>query len=417
MAEDTTDTSDTAGMADTTSGEVLGGPIAQAISLADGRTVHMRRATPEDAEGIYQLYQTIYEGTYTLPIVNLRDERRRALEDPNTWWLIVEAQDGSLVGSVIFTVDPAIRCGKVFAAVMRPDFRRGDVMYRTIGAGVEELLNRLRLVDVIYATTRTKSIGPSGLLRKLGFISLGLFPNVHRLAEYETHGLMAIFHEEAFRARERLPKLIPEVAGFYDIIRRSFDLEPAEIQPVADRLKLFVLRGQQAAETYEADRAAGDLLLHFFPFHRPNILLSTESGAIRAFLNREGKDGHGVIVGLKIDRESVAHLEHVLDVVFDTACEIGIEYLELLVDAYSPRHQRAALSAGYLPCAYFPAFELVENGQRKDYLVFARSKAPLNFSNVQMTQRDRQFLDVYLRNTEFRNLVVQMSGAGTWEED
>jgi hypothetical protein len=144
--------------------------------------------------------------------------------------------------------------------------------------------------------------------------------------------------------------------------------------------------------------------------------LSTENGAIRAFLNREGKDGHGVVVGLKIDRESVAHLEHVLDVVFDTARDLGIEYLELLVDAYSPRYQRAALSAGYLPCAYFPSFELGSGGERRDYLVFARTEAPLNFSNVQMTPRDRQFLDVYLRNTEFRNLVVQMSGAGTWED-
>ncbi len=377
-----------------TPGGITGPRLSEPIALPDGRSVTMRRATPDDAEGIFRLYQLIYEGTYTLPIVNLRDERRRALEDPNTWWLIDEADDGQLVGSVIFSVDPLIRCGKVFAAVTHPEYRRGEVMYHTIGAGVEEIMNRERLVDVIYATTRTKSIGPSGLLRKLGFISLGLFPNVHRLAEYETHGLMAIFHDEAFAKRERLPKLIPEVSGFYDIIRRGFDLEPSEIVPVADRLKLFVLKGAQAAEAYESDRASGELLLHFFPFHRPNILLSTESGSIRAFINREGKDGHGVVVGLRTDRESVAHLEHVLDVVFDTACEIGIEYLELLVDAYSPKHQRAALSAGYLPCAYFPAFEMVESGQRKDYLVFARSQAPLNFSNVQMTQRDRQFLDV-----------------------
>ncbi|MBM3267812.1 MAG: hypothetical protein FJZ01_09210 [Candidatus Sericytochromatia bacterium] len=388
------------------------------IALPDGRTVAMRRAVPDDAEGIFRLYQAVYEGTYTLPIINLREERRRALEDPDTWWLVDVDEGGNIVGSVIFSVDPAIRCGKVYAAVTHPDFRRGDVMYKTIRHGVDVLLLRDRVVDVIYATTRTKDHGPSGLLRKLGFISLGIFPNVHRLVEYETHGLMAIFHDQAFAARERLPKLIPEVSGFYEIIRRGFGLEPAEIVPVADRLKLYVLKGAQAAETFAAERASGDLLLHFFPFHTPNILLSTENGAVRAFINREGKDGHGVVVGLKIDRESVAHLEHVLDVVFETACELGIEYLELLVDAYAPKHQRAALSAGYLPCAYFPAFEVLPSGERRDYLVFARSRAPLNFSNVQMTPRDRQFLDVYLRNTEFRNLVVQMSGGvGTWEDD
>ncbi len=387
------------------------------IALPDGRMITMRRATSDDAEGIFRLYQAVYEGTYTLPIVNMRDERTRALGDPDTWWLVDLTPDGQVVGSVIFSVDPAIRCGKVFAAVTHPDYRRGDVMFKTIRAGVDEILLQQRLVDVIYATTRTRNHGPSGLLRKLGFISLGIFPNVHRLVEYETHGLMAVFHDDAFGARERLPKLIPEVSGFYEIIRRGFELEPAEIVPVADRLKLYVLKGSQAAEAFEEDKTSGDLLMHFFPFHKPNILMSTESGTIRAFLNREGKDGHGVVVGLKIDRESVSHLEHVLDVVFETACEIGIEYLELLVDAYSPKHQRAALSAGYLPCAYFPAFEMVGGGERRDYLVFARSRAPLNFSNVQMTPRDRQFLDVYLRNTEFRNLVVQMSGIGTWDDE
>ncbi|MNR62217.1 hypothetical protein D3C85_1841700 [compost metagenome] len=55
-------------------------------------------------------------------------------------------------------------------------------------------------------------------------------------------------------------------------------------------------------------------------------------------------------------------------------------------------------------------------GERRDYLVFARSTLPLNFSNVQMTPRDRQFLDVYLQNTEYRNLVVKMHFADPQDE-
>ena len=53
--------------------------------------------------------------------------------------------------------------------------------------------------------------------------------------------------------------------------------------------------------------------------------------------------------------------------------------------------------------------------QREDYLVFARSVLPLDFTNVQLTPRDRHFLDVYLLNTEFRNLVVQMQETGGQE--
>jgi hypothetical protein len=79
----------------------------------------------------------------------------------------------------------------------------------------------------------------------------------------------------------------------------------------------------------------------------------------------------------------------------------------VLVSAHEPTHQRAALSANFLPCAYFPS--MGQRGpHREDHLVFARSTLPLNFSNVQLTPRDRKFLDAYLMNTEFRNLVVQM---------
>lgn len=389
---------------------------AQTLILPDGRQALMRRATPEDAEGIFLLYQAVYEGTYTLPIVNLREERRAALSDPGTLWLVDEI-DGRIVGSVIFSVDGAIRCGKVFAAAVVPECRRGELMFETLRAGIDHLLYQDGSVDVIYATTRTQSVAPSRLLRKLGFVSMGIFPNVHRLIDYETHGLMAIFHPAAWEKRSRPPVLIPEVNGFYEIVRDTFGLEPAQIEAVTDRLKLHVTRGDEARHEYERLRAAGELVWYFFPFHRPNLMFSTESGSVQAFLNREGKDGHGVVVGLKIDRESVAHLEHVLEVVFDTACTLGIEYLEILVDAYSPKHQRAALTAGYLPCGYFPSFELQPDGQRRDYLILAKTMAPLNFSNVQMTPRDRKFLDVYLLNTEFRNLVVQMSGTGSHGED
>jgi hypothetical protein len=130
-------------------------------------------------------------------------------------------------------------------------------------------------------------------------------------------------------------------------------------------------------------------------------------GTVKAFINHEGKDGHGVLVGLQVDRQEIQHLEHILNVVFDTSRQVGVDYMEILISAYEPRHQRAALNAGFLPCAYFPSMEETPEG-RGDYLVMARSRLPLDFTNVRLTPRDRKFLDVYLLNTEFRNLVVQM---------
>ena len=379
----------------------------QILTLSDARPVVLRRAGLEDAEEIWQLYNRVYSGQYTLPIVNIRATREEALADPNCLWLVNEAADGTLVGSVIFTVSPDERHAKVFAAVVEREYRRDHLMYQTLEAGIRQLMYTERICDVIYATTRTRTMGPDTLLSKLGFISLGIFPNVHRLTEYETHGLKALFHPEAFAARRRLPQLIPEVAGFYDIIRRSYGLEPAEIVPVEGKLHLEVIRGPEVEAAYAKSRADNELMTDFFPFHPPTHLLTTERGHVKAYLNYEGKDGHGVLVALKAARESVQHLEHIFNVVYETGRTLGIDYMEVLVSAYEPKQQRSALSAKFLPCAYFPSMHQ-EGPEREDYLVFARSSLPLDFSHVQLTPRDRHFLDAYLMNTEFRNLVVQM---------
>ncbi|MNX30636.1 hypothetical protein D3C86_608070 [compost metagenome] len=385
--------------------------LSRSIQLPDGRFIDLRRAGPDDSDAIFALYDQVYQGSYTLDIVNKPAERLTALSDPNHYWLVVD--DGqAIIGSVILEIDTVQRNGKVFAAVMRDDYRRYDLMSRLIGMGIQKIMYDDRLCDVIYATTRTASIGPRQLLKKLGFISLGIFPNVHRLAEYETHGLSALFHPDAWEKRRRLPKLIPEVEGFYRIIRQTFHLEPAEIMPAKHQPKLKMIRGDAVETELLREREAGGLLMDFFPFHKANFLFANDDRSVMAFVNYEGKDGYGTLVALK---SPIEDLRGVLEASFDMGQRIGIVYLELLVDAYKPRMQRAALAAQFLPCAYFPSMQQTDE-DRKDYLVFARSTLPLNFSNVQMTPRDREFLDHYLQNTEFRNLVVKMHFTGPLDE-
>ncbi len=385
--------------------------LLRSIQLPDGRVLELRRAGPDDSDRIVALYDHIYQGSYTLDIVNEPADRLQALKDANHYWLIVD--DGeAIVGSVILELNPDQRHGKVFAAVMRDDFRRYDVMSRLIGMGIQKLMYDDRLCDAIYATTRTASIGPRQLMKKLGFVSLGIFPNVHRLAEYETHGLSALFHSDAWQKRRRLPKLIPEVEGFYRVIRQTFHLEPAEIMPAKHQPKLKMIRGEAVGQELEQERKSGALLMDFFPFHKANFLFANDDRSVSAFVNYEGKDGYGTLVALKAPIED---LRGVLEAVFEMGQRIGIVYMEILVDAYEPRMQRAALAAQFLPCAYFPSMQQTDD-DRKDFLVFARSMLPLNFSNVQMTPRDRQFLDHYLQNTEFRNLVVKMHFTGPLDE-
>ena len=239
-------------------------------------------------------------------------------------------------------------------------------------------------------------------------MSLGIFPNVHRLAEYETHGLHALFAPEAWQKRRKTPRLIPEVEGFYRIIRKTFQLEKPDILLTRVTPKFLMMRGEGVLAELEARRRQGPLLMDFFPFHRANFLFHTEDRSIMAWINYEGRDGYGTLVALACPRQD---LRAVLEETFAEAQGLGVMYMEFLIDAYEPRMQRAAMAAQFLPCAYFPSMQRVGE-ERKDCLVFARSTLPLNFSNVHLTPRDRQFLDAYLGNTEFRNLVVKMHTTG-----
>jgi len=386
--------------------------LLRTVELAEGKQVTLRRAGPEDSDAIYALYYRVYQGTYTLNIVNKPEARRAALADPNHYWLVID--DGTdIVGSAIFEVDPPQRNGKTFAAVVREDYRRADLMTQLLKMGIQKLLYDARICDVIYATTRTVTMGPRKLLKKMGFISLGIFPNVHRLAEYETHGLHALFHPDAWDKRRKTPRLIPEVQGFYKIIRQTFHLEAGEVVLAKNQPKLQMMRGDTVVQALVDRRAQGGMLMDFFPFHQANFCFYSEDRSVMAFVNYEGRDGYGTLVALAAPRQD---LRGVLEATFDMAQGIGVVYMEILIDAYEARMQRAALAAQFLPCAYFPSMQQVGD-ERKDYVVYARTALPLNFSNVHLTPRDRQFLDVYLQNTEFRNLVVKMYMTGPLAEE
>ena len=88
--------------------------VHETITCLDGRTALLRRATTADAEEIWQLYHRVYQGNYSLPIVNLRADRDAALRDPACLWLVVEGPDGQLVMPKLFR-----RCTDYLADVER----------------------------------------------------------------------------------------------------------------------------------------------------------------------------------------------------------------------------------------------------------------------------------------------------------
>lgn len=374
----------------------------QRLSLQDGREIHIRSALPADTEAIVGLYQKVYKGHYTLPEVADPVIIRGKVEDPNYFWTLAQL-DERLIGSVIFAIDPVNKLGKCYAAVVLSEFRGQDVMRTMVQHGLERLTQRTRTCDVIYATTRTVSFAPQVVLEHLGFLPMGIFPNVRKVESFETHGLELYFRNGTKEIRRQRPQLVAEVVPFYEIARDVLTLEAPELvdipledprkmgEPMAFTLEEDADKVMQLFELYQ-DKDRMDRV--FFPFHTPNNLFTSEDGQVEVFVTVNKLDGHGVILGYRLGDQN---LRRALMWFCEAAAQSGIRYVEMLVSAFRPDVQRQALDAKFLPCAYFPAMRMAEDGLREDFISYSRSFETLDFMDMHLVSTNRRYLDAFMK--------------------
>jgi hypothetical protein len=196
-------------------------------ALHESREVVFQPASKDDIAGIIELYDVVYHGKYTLTEVKDPDVIAKKVEDPGYFWFVARHR-GRLIGSVIFAIDPVNKIGKSYAAVVLSDYRGKDVMRTMVRMGLQLLTEKTRVCDVIYATTRTVSFAPQVVLEHLGFLPMGIFPNVRKVESFETHGLEVYFSSKCLQYRRQTPRLIPELNEFYDIARAELNLEAPE---------------------------------------------------------------------------------------------------------------------------------------------------------------------------------------------
>ena len=366
-----------------------------------GEKLKIRRAGKRDKKKLRELYGEIYGADYPLEIIKEAKVLDQCLSSRNYFWPVMVFEN-ELIGSLIFEREDDQGLAKVFGAVIRPDWQGYDLMRRAIIVGLDFLADIGAPIDVVYATTRTVSPAPEKLVRRIGFKTLGVFPNVRKVKDYETHGLNVLFRKGALEKRLRKPRLVPEVRDLYEIARDICELEDeAVIEPLdipapepRDLCFRLIQDPVRVKKRFSIAFEQGELKFSFFPFHDPTILLRSDDGESELFINHNTYDNYGTIVGLKSNRQDTTGL---LCQSCDAARQLGLKYVELLVSAFDPVKQRQALDAHFIPCAYFPALKPVEAGRRMDYIVFSRSFEALDFTEIKISGDGRRFLDAFMK--------------------
>ena len=377
--------------------------IEKIIKAEGKQDIIIRLARVADMRRIQMLYAEVYGAAYPIPIIADKDKMRSAIENDEYYWLVAECQ-GRVIGSLVYSVDLLYRNSKAFGAVVSQEFRKHDLAFTMMKLVLDDITQTKDLVDLVYATTRTANHAPQKLTESLGFIKLGIFPNTHKVQDNETHCLTAYFTDRALQRRRTTPVIIPEIAPFYEIVRRQIKLEPAQISDVKrdysdhkTKIPLLTFETITAPEfikhRWKKTKSNSFFENIFMPFHEPNLILITPDQGTEVYITYSQKDKYSVIVGGVTNEKSFAV---VLESVAQQVSRMDMSYVEVIIDAYSPELQRDALDARFIPSAYFPSAKRMED-KRYDCVVFSRTFDILDFRNVRIISLYKNFLNEYLK--------------------
>jgi RimJ/RimL family protein N-acetyltransferase len=362
----------------------------------------MQLAGEKDIFEISQLYYDIYQGTYPDPLMRDFNRMKAFISSGSGFWFITRNDEGTVLASVLAAYDPENLVAKAFGAVVRPEYRARGLMEDLLGYGIEYLKQQTSGVEVIYSTTRTVNEAAQTLTEKLGFKKLGIFPNAHRTNDYETHCLAAIISPEALERRFRGYKIHHEVNSLFQVVQEEVGLEAQEaIVPEAPTKvlvspgELEVIKSQKfVAYRYQSLKAQKQLEFEFFPFHQPNLILLTPDQSIELFCHLSAVDGYCVIVGGKMPGN--LNFSELFLQANKLLRDAGARYIEVIVRADRPKILDSILKAKFIPCGFFPAFQLVGE-KRYDFVVFSRSFEIFDFQNVKLKGLNQVYLEEYFK--------------------
>lgn len=359
-------------------------------------------ASEGDIFQISQLYYDVYQGTYPDPLMKDFSLIRTFIRSDSGFWFITKDDSGEIIASVLAAYDRDNLIAKAFGAVVRTEFRGQKIMEDLLGFGINFLRTETPGVDVIYSTTRTVNEAAQTLTEKLGFKKLGIFPNAHRTNDYETHCLAAIIYPSALEKRNTDYKIHHEMSSLYEIVQKEVGLTsiPAIVPEKPSKVlmkpgELEVVKSPKfVSYRYNYLKAEKQLEFEFFPFHQPNLVIISPDQSIEVFCHLSSVDGYCVIVGGKMPgnldfSELFLQTNRLLR-------DAGARYIEVIVRADRPKILESILRAKFIPCGFFPAFQMVGE-KRHDFLVFSRSFEIFDFQNVKLKGMNQVYLEEYFK--------------------
>lgn len=370
----------------------------------------IERANIGDINEIQNLYRLVYGKKYPIKYGTDPELLKRSIENKKTH-LILVARDYSqnvVTGALITEIDLDNKIGKLLGLVVHPEFQKNK-----IGNGLIEYVSKYFLeendsINSLYATTRTNTAGPQRVFIRNGYLPLGIFPNSHRLTQYETMTLFAKFRNNFLDARGADFEVSESLMPIYNILE---GVNPNFIPPKAKVDHETISQAQDEPWEYEIIRAPKYVYRkflesfpeakdRFFPFHTPNMIISDKKGRKDIYAHFSKRDGYCTLIK---STGEITEITGGLTSLYMALDDIGVSYLEVLVDVIKIDIIETLLAGQFVPSAIYPAMRVVD-GVLKDYVVLSRTMEPLNFRGMSVISQFKPYIDLYVDTWKKVNL-------------
>jgi GNAT superfamily N-acetyltransferase len=372
------------------------------------------RANIDDINELIGLYLTIYGKDYPLEVGTNKDVmKKHILDKDQTLWLLMRDTDSSTIAaSCIFELDLEYKIGKITGMTVNRSYRGRGLAKQLLGAGIDEVLHVGKKVHSLYATSRTIEVSSQKMLIANGLKPLGIFPNARKIKHYETLTLMGIFGEGVLERRSKVERVPPQMIPLYDsigevlgseghpdtghacpVLKSDSSIEVSEDDFEYIDAPMFVKK--RFEETFKGDKES-----IFYPFHKPNLIISSEKCNLEIFASFSKKDHYCVLITAN---NSIRDLEDQFKQLIFSMKEKGIYYIETLMRADYYEVICFLLQNKFLPSALYPAMR-EEDGVMHDYVLLTRTMVPLDFSETHIDDCFLPFVNQYVEQWVEMNL-------------
>lgn len=375
-----------------------------------GNNEIIEKATVSDVDEIINLYRLVYGRKYPISYGTDPDLLSRSILNEDTHLVLVarDLNQKVITGCLITEIDKFNKIGKLVGLVVHPTFQKNKIGNHLVVYVGEHFLEKGTELNSLYATTRTITAGPQRVFIKNHYLPLGIFPNAHRLSQYETVTLFAKFRAGLLEKRKPEKEVSESLMPMYKILQNIVpDMDIPKPVPVATPLTL----PNNEAWEFEIIRAPNyvyrkfletfpDPKDRFFPFHTPNMLIADKKGRMEIFAYFSKKDGYCTLIK---STKPISELSSSLTSLYMQLDDIGVSYIEVLVNVRLTPFIEPLLVGQFVPSALYPAMREID-GKYEDYIVLSRTMEPLNFRGMSVISQFKPFIDQYVDTWKQINL-------------